>query len=136
MRLLLGTVAALALSAPIAPALAADLPVKARPVPVPVAAYSWTGFYIGANAGYSWGSGRTDLEGSITTTTRTRVFRSAGPTLISDVTTGPTTLTAFASDRASIDGVIGGGQVGYNWQTAAWVWGLETDFQWSGERGG
>src|SRR5213080_2450767 len=54
MRIALGTAVALALSAPIS-ALAADLPVKARPVPPPVAVYNWSGFYIGGNAGYSFG---------------------------------------------------------------------------------
>ena len=35
-----------------APALAADMPVKA-PYAAPV--FNWTGFYIGAHAGYAWG---------------------------------------------------------------------------------
>jgi opacity protein-like surface antigen len=38
-------------------AFAADLPAKAlayKAAP-PVAAYGWTGFYVGANAGYAWG---------------------------------------------------------------------------------
>jgi outer membrane immunogenic protein len=37
-------------------ATAADMPVKAPPRPAMVApAFSWTGFYIGVNAGYGWG---------------------------------------------------------------------------------
>ena len=38
-------------------AMAADLvaPVYGRGVATPVAVSSWTGFYVGANAGYSWG---------------------------------------------------------------------------------
>ncbi|QTL02308.1 porin family protein [Aquabacter sp. L1I39] len=46
-----------------APAMAADLakpqsyPVKAQ-VAAPAPVFSWTGFYIGANAGYAWGSGK------------------------------------------------------------------------------
>ena len=42
-------------------ALAADMPVKARPVAV-VDVWNWTGFYIGGNAGYSWGRSETDLS--------------------------------------------------------------------------
>lgn len=34
----------------------------------------------------------------------------------------------------SLSGVLGGGQLGYNWQTGSWVYGLEGDFQGSGER--
>jgi outer membrane immunogenic protein len=36
------------------PVLAADIPLKALPPPVPL--FVWTGFYGGVNAGYSWGS--------------------------------------------------------------------------------
>lgn len=50
------------------PAFAADLaPAAAMPVKAPVAqpapVFSWTGFYIGGNAGYSWGSGKAGLSG-------------------------------------------------------------------------
>jgi outer membrane immunogenic protein len=44
------------------PAMAADLRVK-TPVykaPPPVVAYSWTGFYVGGNVGYSWGGSSND----------------------------------------------------------------------------
>jgi opacity protein-like surface antigen len=34
-------------------AVAADLVVKAPPPP-PAPVYSWTGFYVGGNVGYSW----------------------------------------------------------------------------------
>jgi outer membrane immunogenic protein len=37
-----------------APALAAEIPVKARPVPAPIA-YSWTGLYVGGHVGYGGG---------------------------------------------------------------------------------
>jgi len=49
MKTLLGSIAAAALLA--GPAVAADMPVKAPVAPPVVAAYSWSGFYIGANAG-------------------------------------------------------------------------------------
>ena len=34
-----------------------------------------------------------------------------------------------------MNGVIGGGQIGYNWQQSNWVFGLEGDIQGSGEKG-
>jgi outer membrane immunogenic protein len=89
---------------------AADLPVKALPRPVVAAPYNWTGFYIGVNAGGSWGHQDNSLE----------------------TTTGVIGFTN--SDR--IDGFIGGGQIGYNWQVNQWVFGLEADFQGSGQKGG
>jgi outer membrane immunogenic protein len=88
---------------------AADLPVKARP-PV-VAVYNWTGFYVGGNIGYSWGR--------------------------SDVTLGDdfSGLAFATSERLKPSGVIGGVQAGYNWQASRnWVWGVEADFQWSGQK--
>jgi outer membrane immunogenic protein len=130
-----GAIAAIALGT--LPATAADLP---RPVPVkaPVMApvvMNWTGFYIGGNAGYSWGRNNTEVAG--TSTIRTRQFRAFGlpaETLLSDVTAvGP----AFVgTGSANIDGAVAGGQIGYNWQAGAWVFGLETDAQWTGQRGG
>jgi outer membrane immunogenic protein len=36
------------------PVRAADMAIKAPPPPAPV--YSWTGFYVGGNVGYSWGN--------------------------------------------------------------------------------
>ncbi|MPT22003.1 MAG: porin family protein, partial [Starkeya sp.] len=60
-KILCSGVAAAALLAA-APAFAADLarqqpyPTKAAPMIVEPA-FTWTGFYLGANAGYAWGSG-------------------------------------------------------------------------------
>jgi outer membrane immunogenic protein len=49
-----------------APAFAADMPqaypTKAPPPVAVVPAFSWTGFYIGANAGYGWGSGKEGIS--------------------------------------------------------------------------
>ena len=95
-RLLIGICAA-AFAA--APAIAADLPMKAPPAPPPVL-FSWTGFYIGANIGGKWAD-------------------------ISHEVTGPATTFTFNRDTTS--SFIGGGQIGYNWQTGAWVFGIEGD---------
>ena len=47
-KILLGSVALIMMSVPV---LAADMPVKARPLPP---AFSWTGCYVGVNVGYGW----------------------------------------------------------------------------------
>ena len=77
------------------------MPMKASP-PL-VAAASWTGFYVGGNVGYSWG----DLEAGNLTLNGNTIY----------------------SSGVNVDGVIGGGQVGYNWQTGNFVVGLEADIQ-------
>jgi len=116
MRIWLSTIAALAA---VSSASAADLPVKAPPPPLPAPVLNWTGFYIGANGGYSWGrAGRTLNFFSPVT----------GATIFSPVGTGTT------SD-SNMNGGLFGGQIGYNWQSANWVFGLETDAQWTGQRG-
>lgn len=91
---LLAAVSSLAL---ISPAVAADMPVKARPVVV--AAPSWAGFYIGASLGGVWH----EME---------YADSSFGP--------GPT-----ANGRDT--GIIGGGHIGYNVQAGHFVYGLEAD---------
>jgi outer membrane immunogenic protein len=42
---------------------------------------------------------------------------------------------SFASVELPLKGAIGGGQIGYNWQTGPVVFGLETDFQGSTMKG-
>ena len=138
MKKLLGALAAVALAAPIGTAAAADLrlPVKA-PVMAPVAVYNWTGFYAGVNVGYSWGRDNADIVGTATTTTRTRDFRTAGQNLISDTTVVSAPVAFAGTGSTNVDGVIGGGQIGYNWQfDRSWLFGLEADLQGSGEKGG
>jgi hypothetical protein len=51
-------VAALALVA--RPAISADMPTKAPLYKAPPLVWSWTGFYGGANVGYSWGNSSND----------------------------------------------------------------------------
>lgn len=100
-KFLLSSVAALGLVAAGA-ASAADLPSRKGPVVAPVYApvFTWTGFYVGANAGYGWGN----------------------------VNAG----TVFNNRTVNIDdldGFVGGGQVGYNYQMGQFVVGLEADIQ-------
>ena len=72
-----------------ASAFAADLPVR-MPAKAPVIAaplYSWTGFYIGANAGYSWGDsdstvGLSGQWGTESATLQREFANGAGGTLI------------------------------------------------------
>jgi outer membrane immunogenic protein len=115
---LLATVAAVSLASV---ASAADMPMKA-PVKAPViVAPDWTGFYVGANFGGVIGSGKSDDAISL---------NPAG-TLGG---TAPGVLNPVSSISAanSPSGAIGGGQLGYNWQTGRWVLGAEGDFDWSG----
>jgi outer membrane immunogenic protein len=98
-------------------ATAADLPLRApayQPPPPPV--FSWTGWYVGLNAGYNWG------DGSVTST--------AVPTggLVPGVATGLALGGIYDLDPGQ-DGFIGGGQVGYNSQFNNLVTGIEADIQ-------
>ena len=108
----LASAAAIAL-ATTAPALAADIPVKA-PVVAPVMApiYSWTGFYIGGNVGYHWD--------------RDRATTSANP--IGWTIAGAAAIDGVTGGTVNPRGIIGGGQIGYNWQASSnFLWGFEAD---------
>jgi outer membrane immunogenic protein len=96
-----------------AAAQAADLPTrKEAPAPIFVPPpFTWTGFYIGLNAGGIWPSGSREA-----TLFAPAVF----PFPVSTFFPG-----GLGSQSA---GFIGGGQAGYNWQTGAFVLGIETDF--------
>lgn len=97
------------------PAAAADLPVKARPMPAVAAAYNWTGCYIGGNVGGKWA--RTSGSADVGATTAPGALGLPGSVL-------------FGSDNATT--FIGGGQVGCNYQPVGsnWVFGLEGDVDW------
>jgi outer membrane immunogenic protein len=79
-----------------------------------VAAYNWTGCYVGGNIGYSWGRARGD-------------FNVPALGTIGALTSVPISLNP--------DGVIGGVQSGCQRQfDNRWVLGLEADFQGSAEK--
>jgi outer membrane immunogenic protein len=90
-----------------APATAADMrmPVKAPPAPPPVAAYNWTGFYIGGHAGGGFGE---------------KCF-----TTISDIG------SAISEGCHDGDGFLGGGQIGFNIQSNQFVFGVEFSGSWA-----
>ena len=112
-------IAALFASATV-PALAADLPYKAPPpAPVMIPVVNWTGFYIGINGGYSWGKAGRELSFFNPLT---------GIQIIPPVGSG-------ATSDSNLNGGVFGGQLGYNWQSGNWVFGFETDAQWTGQRG-
>jgi outer membrane immunogenic protein len=101
--------ASLAIAALVAtPALAADMraPVRKAPAAMPAPIYTWTGCYIGGNVG--WGR------------TETRI----------------TDLEGFDDGRHTADGVVGGGQVGCDYQFASnWVIGVQGLFDAAGFSG-
>ncbi len=105
-RALLASVSVIALSSSLVEA--ADMPVKAPAMPAVLP--SWTGFYIGLNAGYAWGK--------------------SDPTLTGNPNASPLSLGAPLSPTPHLrpSGFIGGGQVGYNWQSGQWLFGAEIDF--------
>lgn len=108
MKFIISTAAAALLSTT---AFAADAVYSYDSVPAPavaqVPAYAWTGAYIGLNAGYGGGKVEayyTDLEDP--------EFSGSG------------SITG--------NGFVGGAQAGYNWQSGSFVYGVETDIQYSG----
>lgn len=86
-----------------APALAADMPVKARMSPVAAPIFTWTGFYLGIQGGGGFGNTR-----------------------------HTNSLNGATSGTVEINGGLFGGTYGVNWQAGSWVLGLEGDISWSG----
>ena len=108
--LLLATTATLALGSVV---LAADLPARRAPpaayVAVPV--FTWTGIYIGGNAGYAFSDNNRIVTTGQAAENVTTVALGARP--------GNVTVNQ--------DGFTGGGQIGYNQQIGNFVVGVEAD---------
>lgn len=81
----------------------------------PACDFSWTGFYVGVNVGYGWGNADTRFDPEPDAAT----FEFLLP----------------QKHDAEPDGVIGGGQVGFNYQWRWLVFGAEADFQGSDMEG-
>jgi outer membrane immunogenic protein len=99
-RTLMTSVSCLALTGM---ASAADMPVKAPPRPV-IVTQIWAGPYIGISGGVVWNQLKTDTV----------------------------TGSGAAYDSAKVTAISGtiGGQIGYNWQSQNFVYGLELDANW------
>ncbi len=91
---------------------AADLGYK-KPAPAPyvavIPAFTWTGFYVGLNAGYAFSNSEN----------------------ITHPGNAAYTALGIPTFKASRDGFIGGAQAGYNYQMNQFVVGLETDIQYT-----
>jgi outer membrane immunogenic protein len=106
-----------------APAFAADMAVKAPPPP-PAPVYSWTGFYVGVNAGGAWGFSNFSTDPGCPSS-HNSVFCNAPP---SPFAPSGSAVAAAGTGRFTPASFIGGGQVGYNWQAGFIVVGVEGDF--------
>ena len=106
-RLWLSTCLAVATAAS---ASAADLPAEKGPPayePPPAPVFSWTGFYLGGQAGYAWGGDSiSDIDG---------LNNAAGRTY-----------------SLSADGFVGSGVIGYNYEINQFVAGLEANVGYMG----
>jgi outer membrane immunogenic protein len=107
---LLSLTVAAATGAMVVSASAADMaarPYTKAPPPAVAAVYDWSGFYIGGNAGYG------------TTRNCWNFVSFAG--------------APFTADQGchDSDGIVAGGQVGYRWQSNAFVFGLEAQGNWA-----
>jgi outer membrane immunogenic protein len=104
-----GSVAlALAAMIVVAPARAADLPAAPNyypPTPMPPAIYNWTGFYAGGNIGAGLLDDRVSQNG----------VAAVGDALTGSITVAPL-------------GIVGGAQVGVNYQFTPWVIGAEASW--------
>ncbi|WP_029587373.1 outer membrane protein [Bradyrhizobium sp. URHD0069] len=101
----LGTVAASAADMSIPAPRYTKAPVAVAPVA------TWTGCYIGANVGYSWGDGSSGLA----------------------LLPSPAAFGAFDGRyTGSPSGALGGGQVGCNYQSGIFVVGIEADIDYLG----
>ena len=109
-RILSAGVGLFACALGIQPSVAADLPIRGPFYMAPVAApiFDWSGFYLGAHAGY--GRGKYDIDTA---------------TVVGGV------VVDTASNSFALDGWLSGGQIGFNWQVDQLVLGIEGDMSWS-----
>ena len=108
-RILLST-ASIGMLALMSPALAADLPYAKAP-PVTPSVYDWTGVYVGVFGGGGYGNHNVNNA------------------------TGQAVPFADYTANYSSTGGLAGGEIGYNWQSGAFLVGVEGQLAWSGIKG-
>ncbi len=87
---------------------------------------AWDGWYFGLNGGAGWGNGDINFQGDDPVNGGgNRLLNSA----LGNISSG-----APASYTTTLDtqGFVGGAQLGHNWTSGSWLFGLETDIQYSG----
>jgi outer membrane immunogenic protein len=77
---------------------------------------SWTGFYLGVNAGGTWGN------------TSNRISATTGSGTVTIPPGDVTTINGIGANNSNELRFVGGGTAGYNYQMGQFVLGLETDF--------
>ncbi|MGB9188515.1 MAG: outer membrane protein [Methylovirgula sp.] len=123
-----------------APAMAADLPlpVYKEPAAAPAPYFSWTGPYIGVNAGGGWENTKTDYSYSSIPAPAPPgfddVFESGGILgFVGGTPVGNAIASGFLPTALGNSGAgffTAGGQIGYNYQINQIVVGGEADFDW------
>lgn len=84
-------------------------PAAAHTVPASSTAFfNWSGLYFGVSGGYGWGDNTYSYDQPPRMVTLTKVM-------------------LLPSVGVDMDGGVIGGGVGYNWQSGAWVFGVEGD---------
>jgi outer membrane immunogenic protein len=107
-KFLIGAVGLVAMATSASAADLAARPYTKAPPPMMVAMYDWSGFYIGINGGGGWSHKCWD---------RVNDFG--------------TIIPAAAEGCHDATGGTFGGQIGYRWQSAAFVFGLEAQGNWA-----
>ena len=96
---------------------AADMALKAPSYAAP--ASTWTGFYMGVNGGAGWATAASSID----------------LTALAGGVGGLGALGNFPVGSHEINGFLGGGQIGYNWQSGNIVFGVEGDGDWADVEG-